>query len=161
MKRALLLMVLSILFLGACKKEPEIAGVDKWNVKHTHLEDASGRCIPEDLPDGRKGSYCFGQNPIGIKGMAVDLDLYFGGTEPSSSLVEIQMKVGGCNLENLEGWMRKNFGAPTEKKANRQAWKNSHLYALGYLPLAEEPGRCLVRILPLSEQARFDAFWAQ
>lgn len=158
MRAAVVLLVL----LAGCKKEPENAGVGKWNVKHTHLEDATGRCLPEDLGDGRQGSYCFGQDPIGIKGMAVDLDLYFGGTEPGASLVEIQMKIGGCNLENLEAWMRKNFGTPFETKGtNRQAWKNTHLYALGYLPLADEPGRCLIRIIPATEQARFDRFWAR
>jgi hypothetical protein len=150
-----------LLVLAACKKEPEIAGVDKWNVKHTKLADATGRCIPDDLGEGRAGSYCFGQQPIGIKGMAVDFDLFFGGTDPEASLVEIDMKVGGCNVENLEGWMRKNFGAPYESKGTRHAWKNSHLVAIGYLPLADEPGRCLVRILPLTEQARFDRLWAR
>lgn len=156
------LAILALLLAGAgCKKEPEIAGVGKWNVKHTRLGDATGRCIPEDLGEGRQGSYCFGQDPIGIKGMAVDLDLYFGGTEPDASLVEIQMKVGGCNTENLEGWLRKNLGAPFDHNGNRAAWKNAHLYALGYLPLADEPGRCLVRVIPLSEQARFDAAWAR
>jgi hypothetical protein len=156
-KRALVLLLL----LGACKKESENAGVDKWNVKHTKLKDATGRCIPDDLGEGRAGSYCFGQQPIGIKGMAVDFDLFFGGTDPESSLVEIDMKIGGCNVENLEGWMRANFGAPTETKGNRQAWKNSHLIALSYLPLADEPGRCLIRLMPLSEQARFDRLWAK
>lgn len=150
-----------LVLLAACKKEPEIAGVDRWNVKHTKLEDATGRCIPDDLGEGRAGSYCFGQQPIGIKGMAVDFDLFFGGTDPEASLVEIDMKIGGCNVENLEAWMRTNFGAPYESKGNRYAWKNRHLVALGYLPLADEPGRCLVRILPLSEQARFDRFWAK
>jgi hypothetical protein len=150
-----------VLLAGCAKKEPEIAGVEGWNVKHTRLADATGRCIPEKLADGRDGSYCFGQQPFGIRGMAVDVDLYFGGTDPASTLVEIQMKVGGCNVENLDGWLRKNLGAPVESKGNRHAWKNAHLHALGYLPLADEPGRCLVRMIPLAEQARFDSYWSR
>lgn len=151
--------VLLLLVLAACKKEPELGGVDKWHVDRTKLSDATGRCMPEDLGGGRQGAYCFGQRAIGIAGMPVDLDLYFDGTEPDAQIVEIQMKIGGCQPEGIESWMRKNFGAAYDQKGNRFAWKNRVVSALGYLPLADEPGRCLVRILPVREQARFDMFW--
>lgn len=148
------------LALGGCKKDKEIAGFGRWNVKKTRLKDAM-RCIPEKLHDGRDGSYCFGQHPVGIKGMPVDVDLYFGGTDPEATLVEIQLKVGGCRAEELEVWMRKNFGAPIESRKQAHAWKNAHLYAAGFLPLEEEPGRCVIRMIPVAESGRWDQVWVK
>jgi len=151
---------LALVLLAACSRETELAGVGQWNVNRTHLEDATGRCIPQKLADGRDGAYCFGQKPMGIRGMAADLDLYFASMDPKASLVEIQMKVGGCRPEDLEAWMRTNFGAPYQTGTDRAAWKNTHLFAAAYLPLADEPGRCLVRFIPAREEPRFQQIWA-
>lgn len=152
--------LVAVVLLAGCEKETQLAGVDKWNVKRTRMKDATGRCIPEKLPDGRDGAYCFGQKPMGIRGMNVDLDLYFGAYDPEATLVEIQMKVGGCRTEDLEAWMRQNFGAPFEQHGMTQlAWKNEHLFAAGFLPIADEPGRCLIRIVPATEPGRWAAIW--
>jgi hypothetical protein len=153
-------LVFALLLIAACSRDKELAGVGKWNVRHTRLKDAEGRCTPQKLADGRDGAYCFGNQPIGIKGMAVDFDLYFASMDPEATLVEIQMKIGGCRSEDLEAWMRTNFGAPYETTGTRAAWKNQYLFAAGYLPLADEPGRCLVRIIPATEPARFEQIWS-
>jgi hypothetical protein len=159
--RALAAAALGLVLLG-CKAEPEIGGVDRWHVERTRLDHATGRCIPDTLADGRAGSYCFGQQPIGIRGMPVDVDLYFAGTEPDARLVELQLKVGGCRPDELESWLRKTFGAPfASRRDTLHAWKNRLLYAAGFLPLADEPGRCLVRIVPAHEDVRWRHVWGE
>jgi hypothetical protein len=146
--------LLCLLMLGACKADKQISGIGPWNVNRTHLRDATGRCTP----DG-DGMYCFGQKPTGIKGMIVDIDLYFAGHEPDAQLSEIQMKVGGCDEEQLFSWMRANFGKPTEDRGSLKMWQNSFLWAVGEMPLADDPGRCLVHMIPKRAQDRLDALW--
>jgi hypothetical protein len=150
-------LLLVIAFAG-CKRERQLSGVGPWNVNRTQLRDATGRCVPDDSPEG-KGMYCFGQKPMGIRGMVVDLDLFFGGTEPDAKLIEIQMKVGGCDDEQLYGWMQTNFGKPVEDRGSHKLWKSTFLWAVAAMPRADEPGRCLVRHIPAREKSRFDRAW--
>ena len=96
--------------------------------------------------------WCFGQQPIRVGGSAADVDLYFLGTEPTARLIEIQLKVRGCREDGLEHWLRTAFGPPLQTRATRGYWKNSFLWVAALMP--SEPGKCLVRILPLSENAR-------
>lgn len=140
--------------LGACKREKQLAGVEQWNVKKTRLKHADGRCLPHDFPDGRKGTWCFAQQPISIAGMAVDIDLYFGGVEPETPLAELQLKVRICNEEKLLEWMRKGWGGPYETKGPTFRWKNEHMLIVGKLP--DDPGSCLLRMFPHGEQAAAD-----
>jgi len=129
-------------------------------VGKTTLKDAPGRCEPTDLPDGRKGTWCFMQPPVGVAGRPADVDLYFLGTEPSAPVIEIQLQVRGRDEEAQVGVVRQsNFGAPFEDTPRWAAWRNKHVYVIGELP--SEPGRCLVRLLPRSEQAEFDRLKAQ
>lgn len=159
--RAAIVVAVAVAALGGCKKEKQIAGIEQWHVNRTTRADATGRCLPEKLSDGRDGAYCFGQKPIGIRGMRADIDLFFASMEPDAKLVEIQLKVGGCDEEKLTAWLQTNLGDPFERQgASRVAWKNAHLFAIGYLPLADEPGRCLVRIVPRREENRFAALWS-
>lgn len=146
--------IIAILLLAACKKEKQMSGVENWNVNRTRLKDATGRCTP----DG-DGMYCFGQKPMGIRGMVTDIDLYFGGQDPEAKLVEIQMKVGSCDDEQLYGWMQTNFGRPVEDKGSRKLWKSKFVYAIGEMPVPDEPGRCLVHIIPVGEKARYERLW--
>jgi hypothetical protein len=147
--------VLFVLLAG-CKAEKQMSGVGPWNVNRTHLRDATGRCIPDE---GSGGTYCFGQKPMGIRGMVVDLDLYFAGDQPDAMLSEIQMKVGGCDDEQLYAWMQTNFGKPAEDKGAKKLWKSKFLWAVADMPLADEPGRCLIRLIPAREKARFERSW--
>ena len=147
-------LILALLVLGACKREKQMSGVENWNVNRTKLKDATGRCTPDGA-----GMYCFGQKPMGIRGMVVDLDLYFAGQDPEAKLSEIQMKVGGCDDEQLFGWMQTNFGHPVEDHGSRKLWKSDFVWAVGLMPVPDEPGRCLIRIIPRREQARYEQAW--
>ena len=153
---------LAALALAAClaceSRAPEFSGVGNWRFTHTTLHDVTGGiCQPTDLNDGRKGTWCFAQTPfrIGRSGKTnAEVDLYFLGTDPAAKLIEIQLKIRGCHEDELDQWMRSAFGPPVDSKATRGYWKNSFLWAAALMP--SEPGRCLVHLLPLSENAEID-----
>jgi hypothetical protein len=142
--------VILIVAIAACSgREPEAAGVGQWRFGKTTRADATGVCQPTDLQDGRKATWCFGQPAYKIGGHVADVDLYFVGTEPTGKLIEIQLKVRGCDEGALDQWMRHAFGVPIENRSSRAYWQNSFLWAAAFMP--SEPGRCLVHLLPLSE----------
>jgi len=144
---------------AACKAErSEPAGVANWDVTRTRLEDATGHCEPTDLPDGRKGTWCFLQPPLTVGGQAAEVDLYFGGTQPTSPLIELQLKVHACDQEKADAWVRSSFGAPYAFGAGRAFWKNRYLY-VALIPA--EGSRCLIRFFPLSEQKELERIQAE
>lgn len=143
------------LALAACGPDkPQYAGIGPYSVTRTRLKHAPGRCEPTDLPDGRKGTWCFANPQLGIAGKPADVDLYFLGTEPDAPLVELQLQVRGCREDALSLYLRKSFGDPAEDHGTWALWKNPNVVVIGLLP--SEPARCLVRVFPHSEQAEID-----
>jgi hypothetical protein len=156
---ALTPVALVLALAGGCeRKQPEVAGIGKWRFTTSTLKDAMastvGVCQPTELTDGRKATWCFQMPPYKVANRTAEVDLYFDGTEPSSKLIEIQLKVRGCVEQDLESWMRAAFGPAIETKATRGYWKNSFLWAAALMPSA--PGRCTVHLLPLSENAEIE-----
>lgn len=154
--RALLVVALACAAGAACSgREPEVSGIGRWRFTHTTLADVNeGVCQPTELSDGRKGTWCFALTPVKIARSSADVDLYFLGTEKTAKLIEIQLKVRGCHEDELDQWMRSALGPPIETRSTRGYWKNSFLWAAALLP--SEPGRCLVHLLPLSENGEID-----
>jgi len=144
---------IAVAVLAACsEREPEFAGVGKYRFTHTTLADAvGGHCDPTELTDGRRGTWCSLMPPYKIGKRAAEVDLYFLGTAKDAPLIEIQLNIRGCDENELDRWMRTNFGAPIEQKGTRAYWQNSYLWAAGFLP--NEPGRCRLHFLPRSENA--------
>jgi hypothetical protein len=151
-------VALALAVAGCTSRAPEYDGIGKWRFPHTRLQNIKeGLCQPTDLSDGRKATWCFAQPPIrlGRDGKSsAEVDLYFLGGEPSAPLIEIQLKVRGCHEDELEQWLRTAFGAPLEQRAQRAYWKNSFLWVGALMP--SDPGRCLVHVLPLSENAEIE-----
>jgi hypothetical protein len=133
----------------ACHKDAEFSGIGAWSVTKTKLADATGRCEPTELPDGRKGTWCFGQAPLKLAGKLAEVDLYFLGDQKTAPLIEIQLKVRGCDEEALASWLRSSFGKATELAGAHGYWQNGFVWVAALMP--SEPGRCLVRVLPLGE----------
>lgn len=145
--------------LAGCQDKPQFAGVGPWHVKRTKLRDATGRCEPTELADGRKGTWCFGQPGIRLGGQDASVDLYFLGTEPSAPVIEIQLQFRGCREEQLAGWLHTTFGAPFEQRGARELFRNPGAFVVADLPSAA--GRCLVRLLPRSETAELERLRAE
>ncbi|MEZ4360332.1 MAG: hypothetical protein R3B48_09135 [Kofleriaceae bacterium] len=140
---------------GGCERPaPEFTGVGPWSVVKTKRKDATGICQPTELPDGRAGTWCFRQPPFGIAKKAAEVDLYFLGAEPEAPLIELQLKIRGCVEGEVEAWLRQHFGAPYEHRGTRAFWRTSRLFLAAFLP--QEPGRCILRMLPLSEGAEIE-----
>lgn len=159
MRTELALGLALALAAGACERKTEYAGIGPWHVKRTKLRDATGRCQPTDLADGRKGSWCFGQQGIRVGGQDATVDLYFGGTEPDAKVIEIQLAFRGCQEQPLEQWVRKNFGTPFDERGKRMFLRNSAAFLVAELPAA--PGRCTIRLLPRSEEAEVERMRAE
>ena len=146
--------IVIVAILATKKDAPQYAGIGKYRFGHTTMADAAkdGLCQPTDIEDGRrKATWCFGMPGVAVGSKPAELHLYFDGTEPDGELIEIQLKIRGCNEQELEHWMRQAFGPPLESKANRAYWQNSILWAAALMP--SEPARCLVHFLPHSEAA--------
>lgn len=152
-------LAIPLLFLAGCERKKQPAGIGPYHVKRLTLGKAPGRCDPTDLPDGRKGMWCYALPSVTVAGMKSDVSLYFGSNDPAAPVIEIQLQVGGCKESALSSWIRTNFGAPIEDRAKKVFWENANVYVVGELP--SEPGRCLVRVLPKSEQAEFERLRAK
>ena len=149
---------------AACKQKPEFAGVGPWHLKKTLLRHATGRCEPTDLPDGRKGTWCFGQPALRVGGQDASIDLYFGGTDPEAKVIEIQLQFRGCREEPLERWVTTNFGEPYQRVqlgTAGQRWflRNRGAFVIADLPSA--PARCAIRMLPRSEEGEVERLRAE
>jgi hypothetical protein len=155
MNKLVLLALVTTVFVAGCNSPPpEYDGIGIWKVSRTTLKDATGRCEPTDLPDGRKGSYCFGQAPLKLAGATTDIDLYFDGTAPTSKLIEEQLKVHGCREEPTLTFLRKVFGEPSGTKGAKVFWQNHYAVVVAVAP--SEPAQCLIRVFPLSEVSEIE-----
>ena len=170
--RALLLLAL----LAACEgRRAEPSGLGKYRFGTTTRANVhEGSCQPTELTDGRKAVWCFALPPIKVGKRVAEVDAYFLGSDPpplpdtatkeevaarnklqeALPLIELQLKIRGCDEDGVDRWMRERFGPPIESKSTRQYWKNSFLWAAAFLP--SEPGRCLIHFLPLSENAEIE-----
>ncbi|MBK7537420.1 MAG: hypothetical protein IPI49_19035 [Myxococcales bacterium] len=148
------LAALAVLAGAGCERRVEILGVGPWKLGKTTRKDATGICQPTELPDGRAGTWCFRQPPFGIGKKAAEVDLYFAGTADEAPLIELQLKVRGCNEDDIEAWLRQHFGAATEHRGTRAYWRTSRMFLAAFLP--QDPGRCVLRMLPLSEGSEIE-----
>lgn len=144
-----------MLSAGGCRSEkPEFSGIGPYHVKKLTLAQATGRCEPTDLPDGRKGTWCFGQPALSLAGQKAEVDLYFGAITPDAPVIEIQLQFRGCKEGALIEWLRHSFGVPVEERGTRMFWENPHVYVIGELPSA--PARCAIRIFPKHEKTEVE-----
>ncbi len=153
MTRALVLLAL----LAACEpKKGEPSGIGKWRFGHTTAKDGKrdGICSKDTSSTGRAVTWCHTLPPIKIMNRTATVDLYFEGHEDDGKLIEIQLGVRGCVEDDLDRWLRSAFGPPVETRSTRGYWQNSFMWIAALMP--SEPGRCLVHLLPLSEQSEID-----
>lgn len=150
--RAWMLGALALAACGSSAAEP--AGIGPWDVTKSTLADATGRCDPTDLDGGRKGMWCYLQPALKLGEQAAAVDLYFGGTAPTASLVEIQLQIKACKTEDAHAWMTQAFGNPAGFKGTRFWWEKRHVLIVAEMPGAAS--RCNIRVFPVSERATYD-----
>jgi len=178
MKRFALVVSLAAC-LAACEgKKAQINGLGSYRFGHTTLASLDQnpsitspmtKCQPTELSDGRKATWCFALNPIKVGKANAEVDAYFLGDQPpllpadatedqkkarrdelkKLPLIELQLKVRGCNEQDAEQWMRQRYGGANEAKGTKLFWWNDFQFAMAELP--SEPGRCLIHFLPATE----------
>lgn len=149
---------------AACSQRIEPNGLGPYRFGHTTAANIhDGNCRPDTARDGRKILWCMALPPIKVGARAANVDAYFlltpPYTEATAPLIEVLVSVRGCVEDEVVQWMRERFGPPVENKATRVYWKNSFLWAVAFVP--SEPGRCLIHLLPVSEQAEIDRLKAE
>jgi hypothetical protein len=141
--------------VAACDPKADPSGLGPYVFGKTTVASIhDGNCMPTTLRDGRPATWCIALPPIKIGNRTAEVNAYFGGTEKTSPLIEVQLSVRGCVEDEADRWMRERFGSPIESKSTREYWKNSFMWMAAKLP--SEPGRCLLHFLPLSENQEID-----
>lgn len=147
-----------VLALAACEaRKGEPSGIGSWRFGHTTVANAkkAGLCDATTTSEGnRKITWCHQMPPLKIANRNTTVDLYFEGHADDGKLIEIQLGVRGCVEEDLDRWLRSGFGPPKETRATRAYWQNSFLWIAALMP--DEPGHCLVHLLPVSETAEIE-----
>lgn len=142
-----------LLVVSACdKRRPEPGGFGPWSFSKSKRKNVkTGRCDPHNAEDGRAMTWCYGGTAYQLGARPAELDLYFLGTGDDAPLVEIQMKIRGCHDQELDSFMKREYGNPIATSGPVTYFQSSFLWAASIIPSA--PGRCLVHFLPLSEEA--------
>jgi len=137
--------------LAACsQKAGEPNGIGKYRFSKLTLGALKdGRCQPEKLSDGRQATWCFALTPFKIANRNTEVAAYFLGVDDNAPLIEVQLTVRGCVENDLDQWLRTNYGIPFETKSTKSFWKNSFMFIAATMP--SEPGRCFVQMLPVAE----------
>lgn len=149
-------LALLLLALAACEpKKAEPSGIGKWRFTKSVRKDAvEGICSKETTSTGRAVTWCHTMPPIKVVSRAATVDLYFDGHGDDGKLIEIQLVVRGCILDELDSWIRSVMGPPIETRATRAYWQNSFMWIAALMP--SDPGRCRVHLLPRSETAEIE-----
>jgi hypothetical protein len=170
------LLVLLALVSGCEARKAEPSGLGKYRFGTTTRANVrDGVCQPTELADGRKAVWCFALPPIKVGKRIADVDAYFLGSDPPAlpdtatkdqvadftaaqqklPLIEVQLKVRGCDEYETEQWVSQRFGNPDpDSKPTRKYWHNSFVWIAALLP--SEPGRCAIHLLPVSEGAEIE-----
>ncbi len=178
-----LLLAMSCVAITGCNegKRGELRGLGPYRFGvTTRAQLKSGVCQPTELSDGRKAVWCFALPPIKVGKRTADVDAYFLGTDPplldsnptqeqlearraeleKLPLIEVQLKIRGCDERELEQWLREHLGpAAPESKGTRLYWHNSFFWAAAFMP--SEPGRCILHMLPTSETSEIERLKTQ
>jgi hypothetical protein len=157
-------LVVLAAMLGCEGKAPEPSGIGSYKFGQTTAGSIhDGHCSPDKARDGRPIIWCMALPPFKVGKHVAEVNAYFLATpeytEKTAPLIELQLSVRGCVEEEAVQWMRERFGPPYESKSTREYWKNSFLWAVAKVP--SEPGRCLIHVLPLSENAEIERLKAE
>jgi len=173
---ALIAFAIIVPFVACEGRKAEPSGIGKYRFGTTTRANVhEGVCQPTELTDGRKAVWCFALPPVKVGKRVAEVDAYFLGTDPPAlletatkeqvdefkdaqaklPLIEVQLKVRGCDEYETEQWISQRFGKPSaDSKPTRKYWHNSFLWVGAFLP--SEPSRCLIHFLPISENAEIE-----
>ena len=140
MQRLVWLLVLGLgLGLGCERKRGEIHGVGDYVIGETMLKQSGGVCQPH-----RAQTWCTGLSNLKIGEQSASADLYFGGHEPGSTLVEILLGIRRCNVASARSALEHQLGKPDEVLDKRVVWTFKKTVIVARLPVDNSPTDCEV-----------------
>jgi hypothetical protein len=153
---AVVLAVVLAALAGGCRREAPINGIGGFEVGKTQLGQLSGRCIPDEQEPLMR---C----PLGIAAplgeQKGDLELYFGGKNTDSTLVEILIDVLRCEPDKLEAYLVSILGQPAGRTAKRVWWANEYVYISA--AVAPDASSCEVNFVSVTDKARIETLGGQ
>lgn len=148
---AVVMAMVLVLLAAGCRREAPINGIGGFEIGKTQLGQLSGRCMPDEQEPLMR---C----PIGVsaplgehKG---DLELYFGGKNTDSTLVEILIDVLRCRPAELEAYLVSILGQPGGRTAKRVWWMNEYVYISAAVPAGG--ASCEVNFVSVTDKQRIE-----
>ena len=127
MRKVLLLTLL----LFACKpKPPPVNGLGPYVLGETKL--ATGKRRARCQPDG-KIMWCFGAPAIKVGDQPAAVDLYFDGQGDDASLIEIALRIRGCNIDAVDAALRTALGPSTQRRGRKLFWRSKFSFVAARL----------------------------
>jgi hypothetical protein len=148
-------MVLAALVAG-CRREAPINGIGGFEIGKTQLGQLSGRCMPDEQEPLMR---C----PIGVSAPLGDqkgeIELYFGGKNTESPLIEILLDVMRCRPADLEAYLVSVLGQPGGRTARRVWWVNEYVYISA--SVLGGATSCEVNFVAVTDKERIEALGGQ
>lgn len=149
-------MAMSLALAAGCsKRETPMDGIGSLKFGKSTLADWGYPCNPPS--NGQ--TYCQASplekaHFVSLGGQNGAAGALFGGTEPSAPLVEIDILVERCNGPELRGWLRSQFGTPSEETEGAAFWKQKIVFIAAKVP--PSTGECKVNFVETKNTARVD-----
>lgn len=147
-------MVLAL--VAGCRREAPINGIGGFEIGKTQLGQLSGRCMPDEQEPLMR---C----PLGITAplgeQKGDMELYFGGKNTDSTLVEILLDVTRCDPANLEAYLTSVLGQPGGRTEKRVWWMNEYVYISALVPAGKSA--CEVNFVSVTDTERIQVLGGQ
>jgi len=134
-----LLSLSFVLGLGCERKRGEITGIGDYEIGKTRLEQSGGACSPH-----KKQTWCTGLVHLKIGEQTASVDLYFGGHDDKSVLVEILLGIHGCDVGSAKSALQHELGKADEVLDNRLVWNYKRTVIVARVPLEKKDTECEV-----------------
>ena len=141
-------LAVALAALAACeKKAAPVDGIGPW---HIGRSVASEGTICRPLEDGT--TYCSHNPEMSIAEHRASVDLYFRGHESSSTLSEILLALGSCDVQAVDRWLTSKLGVAPTRRGRAPVWPGEKATVVALLPAQD--GVCQIHFLEPNDQKR-------
>ncbi len=154
--KSLVLALLALVAIPACKKERPLDGIGPYRFGMTQLKDWNYDCNP---PDKKGRIYCQ-SNPLekntyhlGEHNKAEIAGTFYS-ADRSAPLAELELFVAECNVDRLKGWLDYTFGSPSSTSEEKMFWKKGKVFVAAKVP--PNARECVITMVESGNAARID-----
>lgn len=132
----------------ACKsKTSPVDGIGPWHIGKSTVSEGT---ICRQLEDGT--TYCSHNAEMTIAEHRASVDLYFRGQEETSTLNEILLALGACNVQAVDGWLTRKLGAAPAHRGKVPVWPGKAATVVALLPSRD--GVCQIHFVDPGDEKR-------